>query len=536
MSNSFLSPWAIAALVGGYVAYRYTRSTNRSRKLPPGPKPLPILGNALDLPAAGVPEAQHWLKHKDLYGPISSVSAFGMTIVLIHEKRIAHDLLDQTSIKTSGRPKMVFAGELCGYDNILICQEYDSVFRHYRKLLHRELGTSVAAAKFQDAQEIEADRQLWRALDEPDKWLEHLKTTAGATILKMVYGYTVEPIKQDAFIALTDQMMTEFSRATSPMTWAVDVLPILRYLPENFPGATFKNTARKWRHTVESVAHIPYRFVERQMAAHTHRDSYVSRLIQQSKNDGTGDVGREDEQAIMWSAMSLYGAAADTTIITLTAFTAAMVMFPHVQKKAQEEIDRVIGSDRLPTCQDRERLPYVNAVVKEAMRWWPIAPMGFPHTATEDIEYDGLHIPKGAMILPAVWWFLHDPEIYADPDLFDPERFLSPRDEPDPATEGFGYGRRLCPGRFFAETSLYLNIAKSLATFNFIKAVGEDGEDIELDVKMKPGILAYVTDFQFKITPRSPAQVDLIRRSEAESGWDEGDAALLESVSSWRKD
>lgn len=324
--------------------------------------------------------------------------------------------------------------------------------------------------------------------------------------------------------------MTEFSLAAVPMAWPVDILPILRHIPENFPGIKFKKIAREWRKSIRSTAYTPYRFAQRQIAANRSEQSYVSKLVRKFRSgDETAGLSSEDEEAIVWTAASLYGAAADTTVITLSVFTLAMVMFPHVQYKAQEEIDRVVGTDRLPSFDDRDGLPYVSAVVKETLRWWPIAPMGFPHAVDADIEYNGLHIPKGALLLPAVWWFLHDPEVYADSASFDPERFLSPRNEPDPDTEGFGYGRRICPGRFFADSSLYINIVQTLATFNIAKSVGKDGKEIAVDVKPKPGILSYPTEFQFHAVPRSQKHVQLIRRVELEHPFETSDAGFLGS-------
>jgi cytochrome P450 len=81
-----------------------------------------------------------------------------------------------------------------------------------------------------------------------------------------------------------------------------------------------------------------------------------------------------------------------------------MTLYPEIQRKAQEEIDRVIGIKRLPSIGDRESLPYVNAVVKEAFRWHPIGPMGLPHMTTEDDIFHGYLIPKGALILPNIWY------------------------------------------------------------------------------------------------------------------------------------
>lgn len=354
--------------------------------------------------------------------------------------------------------------------------------------------------------------------------------TAAATVLKMAYGYAIEPHKPDTLVDLVDKMMTEFSLAAAPMAWAVDIIPALQYLPDYFPGASFKKTARKWRKSIQASAYIPYRFVRSQMASTGHRPSYVSKLVEELQGEEHTKLKKDDEEAIVWTAASLYGAAADTTVITLTVFTLAMLKFEHVQRKAQEEIDRVVGRDRLPNFEDREKLPYINALVKEATRWWPIAPMGFPHTTTESFEYNGLHIPKDAFLLPAVWWFTHDPEVYAEPELFDPDRFLPPRNEPDPTADIFGYGRRICPGRFFADSSLYLNIVQSLAAFTIGKAVGKDGNEIEVDVKPKPGILTYPTEFAFQVKPRTEEHVSLIKDMEQLYPWEESDAKHLDSI------
>jgi len=86
-----------------------------------------------------------------------------------------------------------------------------------------------------------------------------------------------------------------------------------------------------------------------------------------------------------------------------------MTLYPEVQQKAQEEIDRVVSNKKLPGIEDRENLPYVNAIVKEVLRWHPVTPMGFPHLTTEDDVFNGYLIPKGALILPNIWYiFLFD--------------------------------------------------------------------------------------------------------------------------------
>ncbi|KAM4066294.1 cytochrome p450 [Hirsutella rhossiliensis] len=223
----------------------------------------------------------------------------------------------------------------------------------------------------------------------------------------------------------------------------------------------------------------------------------------------------------------MYTAGADTTAITLTSFFLAMVMNPKVQRKAQEEIDNVIGTDRLPRFEDRDKLPYVESVVQEAYRWFPVVPLCFPHAMLEDAIEKGYNIPKGAIILPAIWWFLHDPEVYAEPDVFDPERFLEPRKEPDPKNEAFGYGRRVCPGRNFADSSVFLTIAKTLAALDITKAVNNHGKEIEVKFGVTPGVLSHPLAFSCNIEPRSKKHAELVRSVEVEQPREESDASRL---------
>lgn len=91
------------------------------------------------------------------------------------------------------------------------------------------------------------------------------------------------------------------------------------------------------------------------------------------------------------------------TVSSIGTFFLAMALNPEVQQKAQDEIDRVIGTSQLPTLADRDRLPYVSAVVKEVFRWHPVVPMGIPHMSTADDMYDGYCIPKGSLLMPNIW-------------------------------------------------------------------------------------------------------------------------------------
>jgi len=126
---------------------------------------------------------------------------------------------------------------------------------------------------------------------------------------------------------------------------------------------------------------------------------------------------------------------------SVSRFLMAMIMYPKVQIRVQEEIERVVGSERLPGLSDKDSLPYVEAVMKEVFRWQMMTPIAVPHRLMEDDKYRGYHLPKGATVIPNNWAISRDPEMYPDPDEFRPERFL-PSDMTnmpmDPRTIVFG--------------------------------------------------------------------------------------------------
>ena len=134
----------------------------------------------------------------------------------------------------------------------------------------------------------------------------------------------------------------------------------------------------------------------------------------------------------------------------LKTFFLAMSLHTDVQKKAQAELDAVVGRDRLPDLGDREKLPYMNAIFKEILRWRPIGPSGLPHAAIDDDEYGGYFVPKGAIMLPNIWSMNMDPDVFDHPETFDPQRYV---DDPNLPLHTFGFGRRSVPSLLLAVKS-----------------------------------------------------------------------------------
>lgn len=188
----------------------------------------------------------------------------------------------------------------------------------------------------------------------------------GALILHMVYGYSINPHGRDPLLSLAARMNDNFSQACLPGKWMVDVLPFLKYLPDWLPGTGFKQIAKEYKAVNEALVEVPFDLVKQRMARGSQPPSFVSNLL-----DATGSSVKDDYD-IKWTAASMYAGGSDTISITLRWFFLAMLLHPEIQKKAQEEIDRVVGDSRLPTHEDRKTLPYVTAIVDETLRWEPV--------------------------------------------------------------------------------------------------------------------------------------------------------------------
>ncbi|KAL2008457.1 hypothetical protein VTN00DRAFT_6651 [Thermoascus crustaceus] len=499
--------------------------------LPPGPRPLPFAGNIADLPPPGAQEWQHWLKHKDLYGPISSVTVFGQTIIILNDVHAAFELLEKRSALHSARPSMVFAAEMVGWEHATAMLPSCDRLRTHRKNFHQLLGTKRAISSFFPLENVETRRFLLRVLEKPDDLLQHIRTHAGAIILKITYGYTIEPHKKDPLVDIAEQALEQFSVAATPGAFLVDTVPLLKYLPDWFPGTGFKRTARAWKKNLTDAVEKPYAFARQQMREKgkgAYEESFLSKVFEEKDT-----LTPEEDHVAKWSAASIYTGGADTTVSSIACFFLAMTLYPDVQRKAQEEIDRVVGTDRLPGFEDREKLPYIDAIVKEILRWHPVAPMGLPHVTSEEDVYEGYRIPKGALLFPNIWAFTHDPTTYHDPMTFSPERFLSTTPEPDPHILSFGFGRRICPGRVLADSSIYLSVAQSLAVFDISEAkdINNDNKNDENEeVHFRPGVISHPVPFRASIKPRSAKQEALIRAVEREHPWQESDARVLEGI------
>ncbi|KAG6902463.1 hypothetical protein C0995_016325 [Termitomyces sp. Mi166 len=507
-----------------FILRKILRHTQRSGSFPPGPKGYPLIGNVLDIPSKQ--EWETFSKWGEQYGRMCSITVLGQTMVILNSAKIANEMLEKKSSIYSDRPVWEMAGNLVGWKNDIALIPYGDRFRRCRRLLHDIIGNKASAQQFFYIQEVETHRFLRRVLANPADLAQLIRHTAGAIITRMTYGYEVKE-NNDPYVELADRAASQFSAAVTPGRYMVDILPQLRHVPAWFPGASFKREAKEWAATLAEMVDQPFNFVKHELTSGAAPISFVSSLL------AGKDVDPEKEFEIKWSALSLYAGGADTTVSAIYSFFLAMALNPDVMKKAQAEIDSVVGHDRLPTLEDRPYLPYIDALTKEVFRWNVVAPLGLPHRLIEDDIHNGYFLPKGTIVIVNIRGILHDPEAYANPHSFSPERFIATEDrpaEPDPRNVSFGFGRRICPGIVeyllalrssanvlsglrLADASVFISCAMSLAAFDITKSV-ENGVVIEPVQENTDGVISHPKPYKCSIKPRSRKAVLLIEAGE----------------------
>ncbi|KIY53287.1 putative cytochrome P450 oxidoreductase [Fistulina hepatica ATCC 64428] len=469
-----------------------------SGKLPPGPRRKPIIGNLFGLPPSNTHAYKHWEKHHALYGPISSVSVFGQTIIILNELQCAIDLLAKRSMIYSDRRSSVFM-KMAGWCNSFPNMNYVPYVAAIRKAVHKAIGTRAASNKYLEFQDESIRRMMHDIMTTPKNSYQHIRTMVGASALYIAYGYSVSRSSNDPLVDLAETGILLASFSALPGRWLVDMVPLLRFVPERFPGAGFKEVARQHREFAYRMLELPHAFVKHQMQMGVAKPSFTLNALDEG-------LSQEDEEKIKRGAVSIYGTASDTTTTMLHNFLLLMACHPDIQKKAQEELDRVVGNTRLPCYGDRPDLPYLSAIINETMRLIPIVPMNLPHVATQDDHYNGYFIPKGATVLTNIHEISRDPRMYSDPRAFKPERFLGDHPEPLPDFV-FGFGQRVCSGKELFYQTAIITSAMLLSVFTVEPNSPDFREDSDL---WEPGIAIRMKRLSCNFIPRSEQATTLV--------------------------
>ncbi|KAK7052015.1 putative cytochrome P450 [Favolaschia claudopus] len=470
---------------------------SREPGLPPGPPTLPLLGNLHRFPK----ESPHYkfTEWARTYGGIYSLKVGPGTVIVLTDAAAVKELMDKRSGSTADRPPMHVADVVAGGLNMALSR-YSESWRTLRKTAHTIL-TPQACTKHLPIQLAEASQLLHDILCRPEAFYTHIRRYANSVILSVLYGKRApryESRETTAFFEAQREWHLVLEPGATP---PIDLIPILKYVPERWA---------KWKQDCAKT---------RQM----QRTLYFGLLDETKERLGQGEengcfmeeiLARQVEFGMNREMMGYLGGVlieggSDTTSFYLQSLILALVAYPDAQRKAQEEIDRVVGGHRMPTLDDLEEMPYIRAMILENHRFRPVAPLHIPHRALNDEE--------------CIYCIT---ELYDDPENLIPERYLLNENGTKPGADGsdlrpnlpFGVGRRVCPGIHLAQNSININTMNFVWAFNFTPDTDTQGNPILLDMfDYHKGIGTGPRSFRCKITPRSAEKADIIEREFLEA-------------------
>ncbi|KAL1873218.1 hypothetical protein Daus18300_004038 [Diaporthe australafricana] len=497
------------------VSYNYIRVLLLRRKLPPGPFPLPVIGNHYR-----IPYVQPWIKFEEWsrqYGdPMITIWLGSRPVIVLNDAWTASDLLEKRADVYSSRPRFVAMGELTGSATTnQATLVYGDQWRLHRKLTGDE--SKILTLEF---------------LTDPDDYVMSIERYSVSVVSIIGWGRRIAK-KKDYVCQKALETMAVVNYVI-PGWLLVESLPWLADLPAwvyAFPTIV---------KMVSSQLASYFLALNKEAAANNPNPSFAKTVLEKQPALGLSDA------EVSALTTNLLGAGVDTTSGTLTSTVLALCLFPEVQSKAQAEIDTVLGGTKSPSWEDLDagRLPYVGALAREIMRWRTVTVLGgIPHAPVCDDTYRGFLIPKGTQLTCNVWAMHRNPGDFPDPDAVRPERYLGGRsgglafEYPNGrGHNAFGWGRRQCSGQPLAEQSVLMVLARLLWAFRVEPGLDERGNPVQLDAfayndseNMRP------LPFKARFMPRSSKIEELIRseaREAAErlSQYDGETKLTLESV------
>ncbi|EIW84343.1 cytochrome P450 [Coniophora puteana RWD-64-598 SS2] len=500
MSSSLLLVAAFILLTA--VLVKYLRSTFGGKvalPLPPGPKQQTLTGAAML-----VDSKRPWVSYKhwgDIYGPdgIISFHFFGKPMVILNSEKVAGELLERRSRIYADRPPLSTI-PLSGWDYNFVLSRYGARWRSQRRLFQQSFREQKVS-DYRPTQLDAAHRLAINMADSPASELWDLITLCTASgILMTLYGYEVNDIKDPLFRIVDETVTTGLPLFTPEKAMVVDRFPFVKWLPTFLPGTSVVRECLIARQWMQKFMDVPYEVTMEKLQSDPTFTSVVSDTLQRSHGCDR-DKFVHDVKSF---ASTAFVGGVETSASVLQSLVIALLLYPDVQRRAQADIDAVVGKDRLPNFEDRPLLPYIDAMIRETMRWAPVLPLALSHAVMEDDEYEGYSIPKGTTVVANIWAISRDSGRYPEPETFRPERFIAKDGKlsDDTVKWSFGWGRRICPGRYLAQNAVWAAATTMLVAYSFQKETDQRGNPIDFIPAWTTGLTSRPQQVPLRVVPR----------------------------------
>ncbi|KAL9227324.1 hypothetical protein vseg_003024 [Gypsophila vaccaria] len=462
--------------------YLLTTFLHHSRRLPPGPKPWPIVGN---LPHMGQAPHQGLAALAQKYGPLLYMRLGYVHVVVAASASVASQFLRTNDLNFSSRPPNSGAKHIAYNYQDLVFAPYGPKWRMLRKICSLHLFSSKAMDDFRHVRQEEVSilvNAIAKTGTKPVQLGQLLNVCTTNALSRVMLGKRVlgdGTGKSDPKAEEFKDMVMELMVLTGVFNIG-DFVPALEWLDLQGVASKMKKLHKRLDNFMSAI-------LEEHKSSGQHNGDLLSTLISLKDNcDVEGDQFTDIE--IKALLLDLFSAGTDTSSSTTEWAIAELIRHPKILSQVQQELDSVVGRDRLMTEADLPNLPYFQAVIKEVFRLHPSTPLSLPRIATEACEINGYHIPKNATLLVNVWAIARDPDVWASPLEFKPERFLPGGDKPNVDVKGndyelipFGAGRRICAGLSLGLRMVQLMTATLAHAYDWALTDGLMPEKLNMD-------------------------------------------------------
>ncbi|XP_041485099.1 steroid 17-alpha-hydroxylase/17,20 lyase-like [Lytechinus variegatus] len=446
----------------------------RPRNFPPGPRGFPLVGSLFSFNDSMEKIFPAWIKQ---YGDIFAFKLGEHWMVVLNHQEVIKEALLKQGVQFAGRPRFP-SGALFsdGYKDIALGM-YDDTWRMHRKLGHtalRHFATGEALHKLLSSAFPKLKVEVEKTLGQPVDPKSFISLLLNNIFSEMCFGksFDMHDPKILEFMKISDDMNLEVG-----LGFPEDIYSFLKYVPSKKRGVVLGLMNRMRDIVVDQIADHKEQHIKGEVTDiyHLLLDAQ-EKAIEEDKN-----LEKLSDDRILWTIMDIFSAGIQTSTDTLYWALAMVTEHPEIAEKIRNEIDRVIGRDRVPMIEDRGTIPYTEATVYEVLRYSSLAPVLIPHATTSDTTLRGYSIPKGTTVMMNVFSMHFDPREWKDPENFCPEHFLSEdgsiREHP-PSFMPFGAGRRGCLGEAVAKADLFLIFTWFMQNYTFSKVPGKESESL----------------------------------------------------------
>ncbi|CAM6019190.1 unnamed protein product [Sphagnum balticum] len=458
----------------------FRHSYYKKLKRAPGPFPLwPLLGN---LPLLRKLPHRDFYNLSKTYGDIMELKLGSIRTIIISSPRLAKEVFNTHDQAFSFRPlpttlnSFTYGGLSAGWT-----YKTDDYWQRLRKMEVLQLfcPKSINASKHIRDEEISSlMHDVFEDCKEgkPTNMRTRLFDTSMNMMTRLLFG------KRYFGLKLSNKKSEEFKDIILKELAIIgifnigDFVPLLR--PFDLQGIT--SQSKKLRLKIDQFFDEMIQDRLKQNGLNDSKD-FLNAMLSLPKTHGFGDrLGDNIIKAIFNESIL---AGTDTTATTTEWAIAELLKHPQFAQKAQEELDGVVGFERVVDESDIPQLKYLQAIVKETFRLHPPTPLLLPHENIEGREVGGYHIPPKTLLYVNAWAIHRDSSIYENPLEFNPERFVGSNIDlkgKDFQLLPFGSGRRVCPGRPFGLITVQMELARFLHTFTFKLPKGESSQDMDM--------------------------------------------------------